>query len=121
MADVTGALHHKFGESTYCLRLTLGGIAKLQGKHGNDLGGLLSGKFDAVEGQPAPIPPFDIMIDMIATALIKGEKMSEAEALDLADDMLTADQALAGRLMEAAFPGQVKEGNGQAPKRKARA
>lgn len=121
MADVTGALHHEFGDTTYCLRLTLGGIAKLQGKHGNDIGGLLSGKFDAPEGEPAPIPPFDIMIEMIAAALVKGEKLPEDQALDLADDMLTEDQALAGRLMEAAFPAMAKPGNGQAPKRKVKA
>lgn len=109
MADVTGALAHEFGGRSYSLRLTLGGIAKLQGKHGNDLGGMLTGK---VEG----IPPFGIMIDMVAAALEKGERMPPDEAADLADDMLTADKALVEALMKAAFPEQA--GNAKAPKAK---
>lgn len=109
MADVTGALHHEFGGRTYALRLTLGGIAKLQGKYGNDLGGLLTGK---VEGTP----PFGIMIDMVAAALEKGERLPADEAADLADDMLTADKRLVEGLMKAAFPEQA--GNETAPKAK---
>lgn len=107
MADVTGALHHDFGGRGYTLRLTLGGIAKLQGRYGNDLGGLLTG----IEGTP----PFGIMIDMVAAALEKGERMPAAEAADLADDMLTADKGLVERLMKAAFPETA--GNGAAPKK----
>ena len=109
MADVTGALAHEFGGRSYTLRLTLGGIAKLQGKHGNDLGGMLTGK---VEGTP----PFGIMIDMVAAALEKGERMPSDEAADLADDMLTADKTLVEALMKAAFPEQA--GNAKAPKSK---
>lgn len=109
MADVTGALHEDFGGKTYTLRLTLGGIAKLQAKYGNDLGGLLSG---GIEG----VPPFGLMIDIVAAALEKGERISAGDAADLADDMLTADQTIMGRLMKS-FPDQV--GNGQAPKVKA--
>lgn len=108
MADVTGALHHDFGGRSYTLRLTLGGIAKLQGKHGNDLGGLLTG----IEG----IPPFGVMIDLLAAALEKGEGIPSDKAADLADDMLTADQGIVQRLMTAAFPASA--GNAEAPKAK---
>ena len=108
MADVTGALHHDFGGRGYTLRLTLGGIAKLQGKYGNDLQGLLT-------GEAAGTPPFGVMIDMVAAALEKGEGLSPGEAADLADDMLTADKRLVERLMKAAFPETV--GNAAAPKK----
>lgn len=107
MSDVTGALHHQFGGKEYTLRLTLGGIGKLQGKHGNDLGGLLSGKV-------SDVPPFGIMIDMIAVALEKGSKLPASEAADLADDMMTADKGVFERLMKAAFPDA--SGNAEAPK-----
>jgi len=109
MADVTGALTHDFGGHSYSLRLTLGGIAKLQGKYGNDLGGLLTGKAEGT-------PPFAIMIDMVAAALEKGERLPADQAADLADDMLTADKGLVEALMKAAFPEQL--GNAKAPKAK---
>lgn len=105
MADVTGALHHSHEGNGYTLRLTLGGIGKLQSRHGNDLGGILT-------GQMTGIPPFAIMIDMVAVSLEKGEGIGSAEALDLADDMVTADRGLFERLMKAAFPDAV--GNGEA-------
>lgn len=107
MSDVTGALHHEFGGRSYTLRLTLGGIGKLQGKHGNDLGGLLTG---GIQG----IPPFSLMIDVVAVALEKGERMSSDEAQDVADDIITADQSVFEKLMKAAFPDP--SGKRKAPK-----
>ena len=121
MADATGALHHEFGGHSYTLRLTLGGIAKLQGRHGDDLGGLLSGKYDASEGQAPKIPPFGIMIDIVAESIVKGEKLPQEDALDLADDMLSADLGLFQQVMASAFPDLRKgtgEGNRKAPKAK---
>ncbi|MEO1950040.1 hypothetical protein [Thioclava sp.] len=123
MADVTGTLHHDHDGKTYALRLTMGGLAKLQGRHGLDLGGLLSGKFDLPEGaEPEngseaarPIPPFAIMLDVVAVSLEKGERMDPAEAAELADDMLTGDRGLCGAVMQAAFPGAAKAGNARAP------
>ncbi|NPD15744.1 hypothetical protein HOY34_11075 [Xinfangfangia sp. D13-10-4-6] len=106
MADVTGALHHAFGGKTYTLRLTLGGIAKLQDKYGNDVGGLLTG---GIEG----IPPMGLLVSVVAEALVKGEKMPQAEAYELADDIVTADQSIVGQIIVAAFPDA--EGNGKAP------
>lgn len=111
MSDITGTLHHDFRGKTFALRLTLGGIAKLQGKHGLDLGGLLSGTNTGT-------PPFGIMIDMVSVALVKGGDVAEETADDLADDMLTEDKALIERLMQAAFPEQDAKGNGKAPKAK---
>ena len=108
MADVTGALHHSFGDKTHTLRLTLGGIANLQGRYGNDLGGLLSGK---IEGTP----PFRLLIDVVAEALKKGEGLSEDDAAALADDMLTADKQLVQRVLDMAFPTQDASGNAKAP------
>lgn len=111
MADVTGALHHEFAGKTYTLRLTMAGIAALQDKHGNDLGGLLTG---GTQG----IPPFALLIDIVIEALVKGEKMQRDEAEELADDLLTADQTLAVRILNASFPDV--SGNAKAPsKRKA--
>ncbi|MCJ8138433.1 hypothetical protein [Falsirhodobacter halotolerans] len=118
MSDVTGAYHHAFGEKTYRLRLTLGGIAKLQGRHGDDLGGLLSGKYAKKEGDmgPAPIPPFGIMLDVVAVALEKGEALPADEAADLADDLMTADRNVFSHVMTAAFPDSV--GNEKPPRAK---
>lgn len=118
MADVTGTLHHSFRGDDYALRLTLGGIGKLQGKHGNDLAGLLSGKFDVPESAPegfkAPVPPFSVMIDIVAVALEKGQKLSPDVAADLADEMLTEDQSIVPKIMKAAFP-DPKPGNAATP------
>ncbi|RDW14433.1 hypothetical protein [Paracoccus thiocyanatus] len=99
MADVTGALHHEFGGKCYELRMTFGVLAKLQARHGSDLKGLLSGSVEK-------IPAFDVMLDGVAGALVKGGVPEEAAA-DLADDMLTADPELFARLLSAAFPDAV--------------
>lgn len=58
------------------------------------------------------------MIDTVAVALEKGERMPPAEAQDLADDMLTAEVALYERLMISAFPDLKKAGKTKAPKSK---
>lgn len=109
MSDVTGTLHHQFGGREYALRLTIGGIARLQAKHGADLGGLLTQTEDA-----APkIPDFAVMLDIIQVALEKGGVAPDGSA-DLADDMLTADIELASRLLQAAFPAAAKGARGKA-------
>lgn len=109
MADVTGALHHEFGGKTYTLRLTMSVLATLQGRYGDDF---LS-KFNAAE--LAKKPPFALMVDMVTLSLVKGMKMPEAQAADLADDMITARNDLAASLLAAAFPDTgAAVGNGQA-------
>lgn len=100
MADVTGTLHHDFGGKNYRLRLTWGVLADLQGEHGEDF---LS-RLDAGEGK---LPPFGLMIDIVAKALAKGEGMTAVEADGIADDMLTSDPELVSRLIQAAFPEAV--------------
>lgn len=107
MADVTGALHHKHGEKTYTLRLTLGGIAKLQGKHGNDLAGVLTGA--------QAIPSFAVLLDIVAESLRRGGDVESEDADALADEMLTVDKKLVERLLHLAFP-EAPQGNAPAPK-----
>ena len=96
MADVTGVLRADHDGKTYDLRLTMGGIAELQGRFGNDLDGLLSG------GEA--IPNFGVLLAVVEVALVRGGGVSSAKASALADDLLTADSSLAGRLIKAAFP-----------------
>lgn len=110
MADVTGTLHQDFGGKSYKLRLTWGVLADLQGKHGDDF---LS-RLEVVDGK---LPPFGLMIDIVAKSLVKGERMGEGDAEDLADDMLTVDPELVSRLLQAAFPDAGGNG-GAAAKRK---
>lgn len=108
MADITGSLHREFRGRTYTLRLTPLGLARLQADHGNDLGGVLS-------GAAGDFPPFAVLVGIVSEALKKGEGMAEAEAQELADDMLAADVGLAGAVLEAAFPDQ--RGNAAAPRK----
>ena len=89
-------------------------MAKLQDIHGPDLAGLLSGRYEG-EGKNE-IPPFKLMVDIVAAALEKGERMPADEAQDLADDMVTADKPLMGRVLSTAFP-EAQEGNAEAPKK----
>ena len=111
MADVTGALHHDFDGKSYRLRLTWGVLADLQGKHGDDF----LTRLDAGAGK---LPPFGLMIDIVAKALARGEGLDDDNVRDLADDMLTADPELVSRLMQAAFPDAVGNGGAATTKRK---
>lgn len=111
MADVTGALHHDFGGKTYTLRLTMATLGKLQGVHGNDLGGLLTGKAEGVLS-------FTMLVDIVAAGLQKGGGADAETSGELADEMLTADQGIVTRLMEASFPALTNAGNVKAPKAK---
>ena len=111
MADATGALHHEFNGKTYRLRLTWGVLGALQGKHGDDF-------LHRLEAEEGKLPPFGLMIDIAAKALVKGEGISEVEALNLADDFLTSDPELVARLLAAAFPDVG--GNGGATRKRKR-
>lgn len=106
MADVTGALHHQFKGKTYTLLLTMRGVARLQGIHGNDLGGILTGV--------NAVPSFLVLLDIVAEGLRKGGDLNEADADDLADAMLTADKKLAERVLQLAFP-EAAQGKAEAP------
>lgn len=111
MADVTGTLHHEYGGKTYTLRLTWGVLGALQAKHGDDF----LERLDVPNGK---LPPFNLLIDVAAMALAKGEKMAEDEARDLADDIITSDPEVIGRLMTAAFPDAVGNGAAQGKKKR---
>lgn len=113
MSDITGTVHHQFAGREYELRLTLGGVSKLQAKHGLDVGGMLS----ADGANDHKIPDFGIMIDIVAIALEKGGSCADVDQWDLADDMLTGDKSLAARILQAAFPEARAGGGGAAGKR----
>lgn len=114
MSDVTGTVHHQFNGREHQLRLTLGGIAKLQGVHGTDLGGFLSAR----SADSSELPAFAILLDIVKVALEKGGADPSISA-DLADDMLTADIHLAKRVLQAAFPsaGVAPGGKARAPRK----
>ena len=108
--DPTGAVEITFGGETYCLRLTMRGIARLQAKHGRNLAGMLDGTSGA-------IPEMDAVLDLVSEALQKGHDMPAKEADELADEIATADPLIVGRIIAGAFPDP--EGNAK-PKRAAK-
>lgn len=108
MAAVTGTLTYKHGDAEYRMALTMLGLADLQDRHGMDIGGILS-------DTPPALPPFRVIVDIVATALMKGESLGAEEATSLADDMLAGDKQLWQRVWNTAFPPPVASGNAQAP------
>lgn len=110
MADATGTVHQEFGGKTYELRLTMRSIAALQEKYGNSVAGLL-------DGTAGEIPNFGALLDLVSLALQRGSKIDSADADDLADEMMSEDTEIVGRIITAAFPdagGDV--GNATGPK-----
>lgn len=97
MADITGEMIETFGGREYTLRLTMRGIAALQAKHGKNIGGLL-------DGTAGDIPDFGPLLDLVSLALQKGHAMTPEEADALADDLLTADPQIVGRIVSSTFP-----------------
>lgn len=113
MADITGTLHREVGGKDYALRLTMRDIATLQGEYGINLGGWLS------EKQPE-IVDFGLALDVVTLAVKRGSKLDRAAAEDVADDLLTADVSLFGKVMTALFVRdeagtKAAGGNAQAP------
>ena len=119
MADVTGVLHHGFEGRSYKLELTMRGIATLQGLHGNDIAGFLTGRYDRQEGDPRPpeIPPIAVMLDTISVALQKGEGLDLDDADALADRMATADRGLFAKVWATSQP-EAEPGNVKTPRTK---
>jgi hypothetical protein len=109
MTDPTGAIEVEHGGETYCLRLTMRGIARLQAKHGRNVAGML-------DGTAGDMPDMAAVLDIVSEALQKGHGMKATEADDLADEIATADPLIVGSIMVAAFPSA--EGNA---KKKAKA
>lgn len=101
-ADPTGTIHETFDGSARALRLTMAGLARVQQDHGSAVAALLNG----VEVSPS----LSMCLMLVSVALQKGERMSAAEADELADEMFTADPAILERLLTAAFP-ETKSGN----------
>jgi hypothetical protein len=100
MENPTGVVLESFGGKDYRLKLTMRGIAELQKKYGKSIGGLL-------DGTAGDIPDFNPLIDLVSLALQRGEKMKPEDADEIADNMLTADKEIIGRIIAAAFPEAV--------------
>lgn len=115
MAAFTGELNVAHNGRDLTLRLTLAGLARLQDKYGPDIAGLLDENRSDEE-----ILPFGIMLDVISVSLQKGMRMPEDEAEELADDILSADPDVLGRLLSAAFPSAATKTGGR-PSGKGRA
>lgn len=106
MAAVTGTLTHKHGDAEYRMALTMLGLADLQDRFGMDIGGILS-------DTPPALPPFRVIVEIVAAGLMRGEGMDRDEALPLADEMTTADKLLWQRVWNTSFP--APSGNADAP------
>lgn len=113
MADITGALHITHDGRELTLRLSMAGLGRLQDRHGPSIGGLLDE--DRTEDQ---LLNFGILIDAVSIALQKGMRMDADEADDLADDLVSADQEIVARLLEAAFPAPLAARKGSAARGK---
>lgn len=94
MAAILGELNVTCAGADYCLRLTMRGIAQLQDEYGQGLEPLLGMK-DGV------MPHFGICLRLVEIALKKHHPDAGPE---LADEILTADVGVVGRLIAAAFP-----------------
>ena len=102
MTDPTGAIEVEHGGKTYCLRLTMRGIARLQAKHGRNLAGMM-------DGTAGNFPDMAAVLDIVSEALQKGHGLKADQADDLADEIATADPQIVGLIVNAAFPSA--EGN----------
>lgn len=111
MADFTGVIYESFGGKEYAMQLTMRGIARLQEKYGNTIGGLL-------DGTVGDIPDFSPLLDLVSISLQKGSKLSAEDADEIADSILTADKEIVGRIVSAAFP-EAAPGKRKGPKVKA--
>lgn len=99
MAELTGTIHEEIGGVSYTLRLTMRGIAALQAKYGKTISGLL-------DGTTGDIPDFATLLELVSIALQTGESLEAAVADEVADNLLTRDAEIVGRIVAAAFPDQ---------------
>ena len=107
MTDPTGTIEVEHGDATYTLRLTMRGIARMQVKHGRNIAGML-------DGTAGSFPDMNAVLDIVSESLQRGHGLNAKQADDLADELATADPAIVGRIMSAAFPDI--EGNAKAKK-----
>lgn len=95
MAKAIGEVIISAGGKEYTLRLTMRSLAILQDEFGQDLAPIIGLK-------PGQMPHFGICLRMVELALQKHH--ADVASPVLADDILTGDMAVVGRLIEAAFP-----------------
>jgi hypothetical protein len=116
MADVTGTVRVTHDGAEYTLRLTMRGFAKLQAEFGRDLGGLLT------KQQTETIPDYNTVLRIVEVALETGmPKLEPDRVVAIADELVTADQSLFGRVFEGAFPEAAAAASGNAKRPKAAA
>lgn len=94
MAKMLGEVNVSVGGESYCLRLTMRGIATLQDEYGQNLEPILALK----KGE---LPHFGVCLRVVELAL---QRYHPEAGPDVADDILTQDMAIFGTLLEAAFP-----------------
>lgn len=94
MAKALGEIDFDLDGETYCLRLTMRGIATLQDEYGQDLAPILDLK-------PNQLPHFGVCLRVVELALAKHHPDAGAET---ADDILSDDMGIFGRIIAAAFP-----------------
>ena len=94
MAKMLGEVNVSVGSETYCLRLTMRGIATLQDEYGQNLEPILGLKEDQ-------LPHFGVCLRVVELAL---QRYHPDAGPEVADDILTQDMGIFGQLMEAAFP-----------------
>lgn len=97
MAAVTGEVLVKFDGREYCLRLTMRGLSVLQTEFGNDV----LEKLDS-----GTLPDISVLLRLVELALGKESERYEG---DLADELLSADVSIVGRIVQAALP-SAREG-----------
>lgn len=107
MAKILGEVDVTVGGKEYCLRLTMRGIATLQDEFGQGLEPILNIK-------PGELPHFGVCLRVVELALKRHHPDATA---DDADDILTQDMAIFGKVIEAAFP--VAEEQAKPGKKKA--
>lgn len=94
MAKMLGEIDVNVGGESYCLRLTMRGIATLQDEYGKNLEPILALKKNE-------LPHFGICLRVVELAL---HRHHPDAGPDVADDILTQDMTIFGTLLEAAFP-----------------
>jgi hypothetical protein len=94
MAKMLGDLTVSVGGQEYCLRLTMRGIATLQDEFGQNLEPILNVK----AGQ---LPHFGVCLRVVELAL---KRYHPEAGPEVADDILSEDMMIFGRLLDTAFP-----------------
>jgi hypothetical protein len=94
MAKMLGEVDVTVGGKEYCLRLTMRGIAALQDEYGQGLEPILNIK-------AGELPHFGVCLRVVELALKRHHPEATA---DDADDILTQDMTIFGKVIEAAFP-----------------